>query len=118
MKKKKYSPGINKYSGVNNPENKREKKNFMKKPKMNYGDRQDRALYLIKTLRARPNQNEIIYHGYLIGADRLNAGTPYSVKEIADNIEQQTELGQELVAVAGIVFTALNSMRKPGNIYA
>lgn len=56
---------------------------------MDYGDRQERALFLIKNLRSNPDQTT-----------KVNG---MSRKELADHIENMTEKGQEIVAVAGLI---------------
>jgi hypothetical protein len=65
---------------------------------MNYGDRQERALFLIKNLRENPDQTT-----------QING---MSRKELADHIENMTETGREVVAVAGLV---LPIIMKEGN---
>jgi len=72
--------------------------------KMDYGDRQDRANLLIKLLREKAKAgSDIIYD------DKL--GNKYTASEVADNIENQTSLGKQLVAVAGFVFHAFYSRK-------
>ncbi len=66
---------------------------------MDYGDRQERALEIIRRCRSRPDRDEVAYiHG---------DGTRYSYAEIADEIERMTPIGRETLAVAGLVAQAL-----------
>jgi hypothetical protein len=60
---------------------------------MNYGDRQERALFLIKNLRENPDQTTVVN-----GMTR---------KKLADHIENMTETGKEIVAVAGLVLPVI-----------
>ncbi len=64
---------------------------------MDYGDRQDRALYLIKRFR-EAGDNGKAYTDY--------KGRVYTPAQMADEIEQETDLGKTMLAVAGIVFAA------------
>lgn len=66
---------------------------------MNYGDRQERALFLVKNLRANPDQTT-----------KVNG---MSRKELADHIENMTEEGRTFVAVAGFVLPII--MKKGWN---
>ena len=61
---------------------------------MDYGDRQERALYLIKLFREKGS--EIV--------DKLKNRTG---NEIAQEIEDQTDEGTFTVAVAGLMFQAM-----------
>jgi hypothetical protein len=60
---------------------------------MDYGDRQERAEMLIKTFRAQGSK--IIQGSILTG------------EQVADEIENMTEYGKNLVAVAGLVLHAI-----------
>ncbi len=60
---------------------------------MNYGDRQDRAEMLVTMFRASNTTHDW-------------NGRSYSSEEIANEIENMTDLGQSLVAVAGMVLAA------------
>ena len=62
---------------------------------MDYGDRQERALFLIKNLRENPDQTTKV-----LGMSR---------KELADHIENMTEIGKEVLAVAGLVLPIIMS---------
>jgi len=62
---------------------------------MNYDDRQERAEMLVKTFRG---------HGLKIFD--LN-GKSYTGNRVADEIENMTDLGKNLVAIAGIVLHAI-----------
>lgn len=67
---------------------------------MDYGDRQERAEYLVKILRERGNEV-------------VDIATSRTGNDLAQNIEDQTEEGHTLVAVAGLVFHAMaNDLRK------
>jgi hypothetical protein len=68
---------------------------------VDYGDRQERALEIIQRCRTRPDRDTVAY----IDQD----GTWYSYAQIADEIEQMTEIGRETVAVAGLVIQAFNT---------
>ena len=67
---------------------------------MNYGDRQDRAEFLLKTLRSKPDQSKI---GYIDSITKRK----YSIADLIKEFENQTELARELLAVAGLVLPAL-----------
>lgn len=60
---------------------------------MDYGDRQERAEYLVKRLRENPTLT--------LKGQSITAG------ELADEIEGMTVRGRGFVAVAGIVQTAM-----------
>lgn len=62
---------------------------------MDYGDRQDRAEVLVKSFRESVRQYPM--------RDRLLSGP-----DVANEIEQMTDLGRDLVAVAGLLFFAMN----------
>lgn len=61
---------------------------------MDYGDRQKRAELLVKWFRAD-------------GDKVVNPNTGETGNELAQHIEDQTERGKEVVAVAGFVFQAV-----------
>jgi len=65
---------------------------------MNYGDRQERAEYLVNRFRTSPTAKP--------WTDNVT-GKTYSPAELADEIENMTHVGRSIVAVAGIVFTAI-----------
>ena len=65
-----------------------------------YKDRQPRVDYLLKALRDRPQDEPI--HVDHTGRSRTPA-------EVAQEIEDGTEFGRGLVAVAGLVFQALKA---------
>jgi hypothetical protein len=67
--------------------------------KYDYGDRQERADYIMQALRANSDKTCCIGH----------LGAPYTYAEIADQIEKGTELGRTVVAVGGLVYQALNA---------
>lgn len=62
---------------------------------MDYGDRQDRAVRLVEALRESVRQYPV-KGKLLFGSD------------LANEIEQMTDLGQEIVAVPGLLFYVLN----------
>lgn len=62
---------------------------------MNYGDRQQRALGLLKALREHADQTQTFH---------APGGGTYTLAEIADAIEQETPLGRAIVASSGTVF--------------
>lgn len=64
---------------------------------MDYGNRQDKAEILVKAFRNLADKNVPW------------SGKNYSGNQIADEIENMTDLGKSLVAVAGFVIQALNS---------
>ena len=64
--------------------------------KMDYGDRQDRAEIIVKLFRERANTKPYPKSNHTYG-------------QMADEIENMTELGREVVAVAGFVFQAFGS---------
>jgi hypothetical protein len=66
---------------------------------MDYGDRQERALYLVKCCREHPDQKGTIYRDYQKRA--------YTASELADAIENQTDVGVNLVAMTGLISSAL-----------
>jgi hypothetical protein len=65
---------------------------------MDYGDRQQRAEYLIKRFRSEPSK---IYRDW--------KDVFYTYAQIADDIENMTEFGRTIVAVAGLVSYAMNA---------
>jgi hypothetical protein len=68
---------------------------------MDYGERQERAVHLVKILRESPNQANT-YKDTITGKE-------YTPAEIADEIENETDIGREILAVSGLVFTALGN---------
>lgn len=62
---------------------------------MDYGDRQDRAEILVQSFRESVRQYPV-------------RGELLSGPEVANEIEQMTDLGRDLVAVAGLVLYAMN----------
>jgi hypothetical protein len=60
---------------------------------MDYGERQERAEFLVKTLREHPDR---------VWRDKTFA-------EMASEVENQTDAGRTLVAISGLVLTALLS---------
>ena len=67
---------------------------------MNYGERQERALWLIKVLREHPDHDNQIVH-------RDHKGLGYTREDIAKEIERETLVGRTTVSVAGLVIFAL-----------
>lgn len=68
---------------------------------MDYGSRQARAEFLVRVFRAQ-------------GAASFDAGTAFTSMtgaEIADHIENMTDQGKTLVAIAGFVLRALRTPR-------
>jgi len=65
---------------------------------VDYGERQARALEIINRCRSRPDKDAVAF----INSD----GTKYSYAQIADEIEQMTDIGRETMAVAGLVIQA------------
>lgn len=63
-----------------------------------YGDRQERADHLIRILRASPD------HPYVD-----MRGQSWMPRELANEIEDGTEMGQTILAVGGFVIQALNT---------
>lgn len=55
---------------------------------MNYGSRQEHALYLLKILKEYPN-NKLYY--------KDSSGKKYSTAEIISEIENDTEIGKQIV---------------------
>jgi len=68
---------------------------------MDYGDRQDRALMLVKALREQKDQSKVVYTDY--------RGQVFTAKDIADYIEEQSDLGRSIVATAGLVIQCLKA---------
>ena len=68
---------------------------------MDYGDRQERALFLVNRLRESQHQDRV----YTSNTD----GKIYTPADIADEIEKETELGKEILAIAGLVFHAMRA---------
>lgn len=66
---------------------------------MNYGERQERALHLVKILRESPNQANTF-------KDPIT-GKEYTPAEMADEIENETDQGKTTLSIAGFVFAAL-----------
>lgn len=64
---------------------------------MDYDNRQDRAEMLVKIFRNLGDKNIPLHN------------QNYSGNQIADEIENMTDLGKNLVAVAGFVIQAFNS---------
>lgn len=63
---------------------------------MNYGDRQERAEFLIRTFRAQ--------------GPMVIQGSNLTGEQIANEIENMTEYGKSLVAVAGLILHAMVSV--------
>lgn len=70
---------------------------------MDYGDRQERALFILKCCRAYPDQTGVVYRDHQKRA--------YTVKDIAEAVEKQTDLGVSLVAMTGLISSALFEMK-------
>jgi hypothetical protein len=66
---------------------------------MDYGERQDRAEMLVKALRAAPNKTEVVWTDWY--------GEEYTARRIAEHIEDQSEYGVSIVAIAGFVLQAM-----------
>jgi len=64
---------------------------------MNYGERQERAIYLVKLLRQNGEKMFSVSTGTATG------------NEIAQAIEDETDDGKSFVAIAGIVLQALKN---------
>lgn len=79
---------------------------------MDYGERQDRAKFLVKQLRgmAAVDPTKVLHKDW--------RGVPYTASDMADAIENHTDVGTATVAVAGLVFLAMGAtpefvLRKP-----
>ena len=68
---------------------------------MDYGERQDRAEALVKAFLQHPDQTGVIY--------RDPMGRTYTAENIASEVMEETELGKNIVAVAGLVLVAMLS---------
>ena len=67
---------------------------------MDYGDRQERAEWLLEVMeKNNPDPHKIIYTDW--------HGQEYTAEQLAEHIECQTDLGTTLVAVAGLIIQAL-----------
>ena len=64
-----------------------------------WGERQERADHLIKILRKSPDK---------IAQFPLDH-RKYTYEEVADHIEKGTVVGREVMAVAGVVFQAIDA---------
>jgi len=71
---------------------------------MDYGERQQQALFLISVLRKDPS--------IPIPIGIANPNFPKTYGEMATEIENQSTVGKELMAVAGMVISAIMSNSK------